>query len=74
MKDDPSKLPKNVVCCLLNWGDRKTPIPDSLWHGRFCHLINIIGGFDAVLTPAGKAMRVALQKNADAIEAGEHLK
>jgi hypothetical protein len=54
------RLPKDVARCLLNWGDKKTPIPDSLWHGRYRHFIQIIDGFAVILTPEGKAARAAL--------------
>jgi len=61
-----ARIPRDVARCLLNWGDKKTPIPDSLWHGRYCHFIQIIGGFDAILTPEGKAASAALAQETQA--------
>lgn len=61
-------MPKDAKACILNWGDGKTPIPDSVWHGRYTglkwHAPNSATNF--VLSPLGLAVRAHLQTQKDA--------
>lgn len=56
-------MPADARRCILNWGDRKTPVPDSVWHGQFSHLKHHAEGSGVmfVLSPLGLAVRDILR-------------
>ena len=56
------EMPKDARLCVLNWGDRKTPIPDSCWFGRYSGIKRHAPGSACmfVLSPLGLAVRTAL--------------
>ena len=57
------ELPKDARLCVLNWGDRKTPIPDSVWFGKFAGLMHHAPGSATrfVLSPLGLEVRRILR-------------
>jgi hypothetical protein len=57
------KLPKDARLCILNWGDKKTPVPDSVWFGKFAALKRHApdSATTFILSPLGLAVRAHLE-------------
>lgn len=67
MKDDARaivrRMPKDAKLCVANWGDRKTPIPDSVWHGEFSHLKISTGACSFALSALGREVQALLRES-----------
>lgn len=60
------KLTKSERACIANWGDRKTPVPDSIWHGALSHLKRCgPDGKGFILSPIGLAVKAHLQSQGE---------
>jgi len=57
-------MSKDARLCVLNWGDRKTPVPDSVWFGRYSGLKRHVAGSATAfqLSPLGQLVRQILQQ------------